>query len=234
MAVAIIGSISSAGSANPLSWTHTVPTGSSNVCLIVGITVSNGDGALGTVTAVTYNGVAMTQVATTADAFADGPYTRAYLFRLLDPPTGANTVSVTFSGNLGGSNGLVGGAVTFANVDQITPVSNSATNNSGGGTSTPSTVTVTSAVGEWTIETVAAAANTSLGSPTQTQQWLILDVGGTTAGGSTAAGATSVTFEWSMPTGNKIWATAALSLKAAAGAATIPVFMHHYKQMANN
>lgn len=215
MAVEITGAAGSAtnGSGADPGLTYTVAADAD--CLVVGVSLFESNGGIGTVTGVTYNGVAMTQVVTTADSFAGGPYTRAYLFRLVAPATGAHAVAVTFSG----AQGIVVGAQGFKGVDQTTPVSNSDSATSGAGTSATATVAVTSAVGEYTIDTVTAAAG--LSAPTQTQLWVL----GSTTGfgfnfgaGSEATGAGSVTYQWTLAASD-IWSHVALSLQAAGGGA---------------
>lgn len=88
--------IGSASSSSPITWSHTC-TGQ-NLILIVGVEYSF-SAASPTVTAsATYNGVSMTQI-----TYQNDPDSHAgeQLFYLINPTTGSNTVSVTFSVNTG-------------------------------------------------------------------------------------------------------------------------------------
>lgn len=109
---------------NSASWTHTMGTGAGGV-LVVDI-VTNG-----TITAVTYNGVSLTQV-----TGASNPTGNFYTYYLDSPSTGANTVSVTTSG---------GSVVTGSSVSYLgakAGIDNS-TLYTGCGTTLPCTVSLT-------------------------------------------------------------------------------------------
>lgn len=137
-----------------LSWSHTC-TGS-NLALIVGIWNAS-DG----VTSVTYNGVAMTQIAKLLmTGGAAGQY--IYLYYLLNPATGTNTVAVT-----GATGGLDGASTSFTGVKQSGQPDSF---NSSGSASTASLTTSTTTVADntwlvgwaYTGATMSAGANTTL------------------------------------------------------------------------
>ncbi len=85
-------SASGAPTSSPGTWSHTC-TGS-NLILFVGV---ESTGASDNVTGATYNGVAMTLVQ--KQARLDGR--EVYLFVLVNPATGSNTVSVSWTGTDG-------------------------------------------------------------------------------------------------------------------------------------
>ena len=154
----------------------------------------------------------------------DGPGTstlRAELFGLVAPTSGAKTAKFTFTGT---SNDVYIACVSYTGVDQTggaTTFSNftSAT----GSASSAQTVTVTSAVGDLTIETGLNDANI-YNSSTQTS--VFNDSGGaiTSADGSretSITGASSVTHAWTI---NSVanWVTVGVNVHATGGGATCP------------
>lgn len=93
-------SAGTASGTSPVTWTHTC-TGS-DLVLIVGTSILAGTAAE-TVTGVTYNGVAMTQI---GSALQNGSANlNISLWYLLNPATGPNTISVTKS-SIQGCNGI--------------------------------------------------------------------------------------------------------------------------------
>lgn len=91
-----------------MTWSHTC-TGV-NLCLIVGFVLPNGS----TLSAVTYAGVNMTQLKTITVSVS-GQNQTVYIYGLLAPTTGANTVSVTWTGSVSAG---FGGSVSYVNVKQ--------------------------------------------------------------------------------------------------------------------
>ena len=75
---------------SPFSFNHTCSSGS-NRLLLVGVSQFGGD----TVTGITYNGVAMTQLVKTTAAWG-GP--TGYIYGLLNPASGTNAVAVSWTG----------------------------------------------------------------------------------------------------------------------------------------
>ncbi|HMP74356.1 MAG TPA: hypothetical protein PKE55_13940 [Kiritimatiellia bacterium] len=122
--ITVVGSaVSSNASASASSHSFSYNSGvqGNSRVLMVGISYRNQNNQ--TVNTVTYGGQAMELVGTRARATTYGSttyhHTRVYIYRLVNPPTGANTLSVTWSGNL--TQGAVVGAVTFDGVSQTTP-----------------------------------------------------------------------------------------------------------------
>ena len=200
VAVDTSASAMSAVSSTTLTWMHTA-TGS-NRLVIVGVSYIHASATV----SVTYGGVAMTSVGSAVQGGDD----RMQMFRLVNPPTGAQTVTVTFSVAVIQK---IGGSVSMTGVNQTTPLGTfvSAT----GFTTTPS-VTVTSGAGELVIDTLAG--DTGVGTTTvnagQTQQWNLKPAN--TGAGSTKAGAASVTMGWTFSTADN-WSHGAVSVKPAVG-----------------
>lgn len=95
-----------ASTTSPLTWSHTC--GASANLIVIGVNLSNG--LFSAVTAITYGGQACTLIPG-AQVYAGNTGTAgpAQLFALVNPPTGANTVSVTSTGG----NDVIGGSVSF-------------------------------------------------------------------------------------------------------------------------
>ena len=197
------------GGGSPVTWTHTC-TGSSLV-LLVSVTY-RGSGL--SVSAVTYNGVGLTRIAT------DGPTSPAIqgdLWYLVNPATGANTVSVTFAG--GTPTRVVAHSISFTGVDQATPIGTAAHAN---GSSTTPSATVSSAAGELVVDALCWNSNVATASVGAGQTQLDNDT--TSAGSqetgeanSDEAGAASVTMSWTL-SGSTGWSLIAVPLKPAAAA----------------
>jgi hypothetical protein len=201
-----VASTSVAGSGGTtLSWTHTpvgTPTG-------VAVTLENFDTGH-TVTGVTYGGNAMSLTSTNNGSLSSSS---VQIWGLASPPAGAQTVVVTFSatGTFCGA-----GSVTVTGGDTTTLFSN---HNSANGSSTASSVGVTSAVGELVIDIVGTNNGPALTvGGGQTQRWTQTESGNVQAS-STAPGASgTVTMGWTLGfTGP--WAASAASFKAAGSAA---------------
>lgn len=97
---------------NSLMFTHVVGTGA-NRLLLVGLSISF---AGTTALSVTSNGTAMTRVGFVNALSNDG---RVEVWRLVAPPSGSAQISIQLSN---ASSSTVAGAVSFANVDQTTPL----------------------------------------------------------------------------------------------------------------
>lgn len=136
---------------SPLTWTHTC-TGSDRL-LIVGTV---GDTASDTVSGVTYNSVAMTKIA--AVLVPDNRYLT--LWYLLNPASGANTVSVTSAGPAGAA----GRSTSYTGVQQSGQPDASTTNTVSANTTLTTTLT-TIADNCWTM-LVAKATVATLGAGT--------------------------------------------------------------------
>ena len=208
----------------PYSWSHTC-TGS-NRLLTVGIA---GWVAGVTVTGITYNGVALTKIR--SDLHSNTLF-RSEMWALVNPASGSNTITVTWSG---APNDSLASAISLTGVDQTTP--NDADNGATGGVTTDATATITTvADNAWLVNIVAsntASATWTVGAG-QTQ---VLNTGTTNWAGAsyegpvTPAGATVMNF--TVSGGGKNWATSAASFKpaGAGGGLVIPVAMDYYRRL---
>lgn len=108
------------------SWNHTVGT-NSNRLLTVGVSIF----ATGSVTGITYGGVALTKLRSD-----DTGVYRSEIWYLIAPASGTASVAVTLSASLTS----IAGAASWWNVDQTNPFS---ANAGGTGTNTPASAAVT-------------------------------------------------------------------------------------------
>lgn len=182
-------------SSNP-SWSHTC-TGS-NLALFIGVGWST---ASVTVSSVTYNGVALTQVGTTATNSTGN----AAIYRLIAPATGAHTAQVTFSGT---ASAWMWG-ISFTGADQTSP--EDGTNNNTGSTSPVSTAVTPTADGDYIIDMGVFLSNFSITvNSNQTQVLNLFNSSNATTGiGSyhtnPISPAASTTMQWTF-SGTKSWA----------------------------
>ena len=130
-------------SGSTFSWPHTVGTGT-NRLLVVTISTSIGAGSTNpaTVTKVTYGGTQMTQETTNAFISTAHSQDRSYIFYLTNPASGTNTIEAYLSA----SSNAVGGAVSYSNVNQSTPIQTQNTSENYG--STQSVTVTTTSVGQ--------------------------------------------------------------------------------------
>lgn len=173
---------------SPFSFTHT-PVGTPTA---VGVFVSVADNS-GTVTGVTYGGIPMTLAVSTADGAA------VYIFGLASPPSGPQTVSVSFSPN---PFDVVVGVVTVTGSDPATCFS--ATNSVfSGGAPNPATLTVASANGELVVDIFGGyvVSGVTVGPSPQVQQWNFT-VGNESVGGSSVNAVGPTTTQWTMTSTN--------------------------------
>ena len=217
-AITVVGAAASSNStqtASSLSYSYNSGTTGTNRILMVGISYRNSTSQ--TVSTVTYGGQTMTQVGTTATATSGSG--RMYIYRLLNPPTGANTLAVTWSAAL--TYGAVVGAVTYSGVDQTTPLGAYAS-----GTSTTSTISVAVASGTGqTVFGVVDGRSTAVFTPTGL--WSARPFTNTAgAAQSSTAGTATVTLTWTgAGTGSSLRSCAGgVSLKPATSASTPVTF----------
>lgn len=201
----------------PYSWSHTC-SGSDRV-LIVGVTVMDPTGNAPTVTGVTYNGVALTQIQSNGWDDAGSFYLRSYLWRLIAPATGANTVQVTLSA---APNTSIGGAVSVTGAHQTTPETGTAgTNNiTGSAISTTLGSTVNDLCADCTVVWDGTGLVVDAG---QTERWKESNADTVWHGGSTEPGAASVTMGWTWTNANNFACHSMVSIaQAAAAVAFVP------------
>ena len=140
------------------------------------------------VSALTYNGVALTFF----DAFSDFQY-NSQIWYLVAPATGANTLSITFSGSVFGM-GLT--AISFTGADQSTPLS---AFTSASGTSTTPSIAVSSAADQIVVDSlcITHSGTLAVGASQTERANFISNSGAIKHGASTEPGAASTTMDWS-------------------------------------
>jgi hypothetical protein len=142
-----------------LSWTHETGAGL-NRALFVGVSTSTTTLPVGVpterVASVTYNGVALTRVGT---AISPNSLNTSEIFRLVNPPSGANTVTVTLASVpiIGNPfvNYVVGGSVSLQGVSQAMP--NGAFFPASGTSDTPTVIVTDSINGDVVLDTLAVS-----------------------------------------------------------------------------
>jgi hypothetical protein len=201
-------------SPNPFTFSHTT-SGTDRLLLVsVASQPNNDDGFVEVVTGITYGGQSLTLVG--AQSQTDNA--RVEIWRLINPPTGSNMVSITFNDAFDdpvNEEGASVGAVSFNGVHQGTPLGTFASAAASG--VTPMTVNVGSAVGELVFDTVARKGAAVTVGPSQAEQWNLCTDGGCSnvgGGASTEPGAASVTMSWTPD--NDRWAIGAVPIKPAA------------------
>lgn len=184
------------------SWSHTC-NGPETRVLVIGVSMLSAADTT-TVTGITYNGVAMTQVRRDRNSLM-----ASELWYLIDPARGTNTVTVTLSGLVDSA----AGAVSFIGVDQATPID---ANNGATGSGDPATVAVTSITDNaYAMDTVVSSDTAITVGASQTQKWNLsctLGTGaGSTEGPQVSAGA--ITMSWTDVGVANSWAISALALR---------------------
>ncbi|MFQ6023537.1 MAG: DUF4347 domain-containing protein, partial [Acidiferrobacterales bacterium] len=173
--------------------------------MLVGI--SFGVDQLDTVSAVTYNGTALTLVG--VQESTDNAKSRVEIWSLVAPDTGTHNVDVTYSGT--NHEGATIGVMTFNGVDQTTPLGTFA--GAASESSNPS-ATVSSATGELVFGVVAFSDSNDwdlVQGAGQTEHWDLF-VDQTNGAGTTEAGAASVVTSWTVGDTKK-WAAGGVSIK---------------------
>ncbi|MEK9154448.1 MAG: fibronectin type III domain-containing protein, partial [Patescibacteria group bacterium] len=192
-----------AGAYTDLTFSHTV-SGNDRL-LIVSVALDHNYGEI--VSSITYAGQNMIQVNSTHD----GTWTqRAYIYSLINPPTGANNVIVSFSNRY--SLGKAVSAVSFAGVNQTNPLGSSAI--SGGNNANPS-LSLSSASNEMVFDVIGASVNaTALAGPNQTEQFNVLANNNIRSAGSIEQGASTNNMSWILSSAGK-FAMIAVPIKPA-------------------
>ncbi|MDD5706397.1 MAG: SdrD B-like domain-containing protein, partial [Kiritimatiellae bacterium] len=213
--ITVVGAAASANSDNTVStFSFSYDSGSTgqNRVLMVGISYRNRDSE--TVTSVTYGGQTMTEVGTAqvASRPSDG---RIYIFSLVNPPTGANSLRVNWNSAL--NYAAVVGAVTYAGVDQTTPTGSFASSSATFGTPAVNVGSASSQLlfGVCGGRTTSDYAVTDGG----TQLWSARPYSRYTSGsGQSKAGATSVSLTWSGS--SAAWVAGGVALRPATSEGT--------------
>lgn len=200
--------------ADPQTLSYTVGTTTTSNRAVIVETSWRHDG--GTVSGVTFDGVAMTQIGTSAINTTPNPDVGVAQWIITGVSSGTYTVSVNWSGVLTQSTIV---AYTCYGVDQATPVRTGSANKATATSATSVTVNVVSAVGDLVIDSVVVSA-VDAGTPTiGTGQTAI---GSCVANGTTnldsctsyEAGAATVDMSWTAAT-SEHWAINAFSLQPA-------------------
>jgi len=180
-----------------LTFSHTTGTGSDRI-LIVGVSVEGVN-----VNSVTYNGAALTRLATRTNTV------KVEMWYRIAPAAGAHNVVITLSANCG-IEGVIGGAQSFFNVDQVSPFGTTVT--ASGNSSTASAV-VSSAANEMVVDAVASGFFDLTSGAGQTQDYNRSPF--IRGGGSREAGGASVTMSWTIDLSDD-WAIIAAPIQPAA------------------
>jgi len=207
-------------SSSPGPWTFSFDNVAGTVLYVfIGI------GALGTEVAITftgctYNGVAMTEIATMTTNGANGG--RIVCYRLLSPATGSNTVSVSYSGTISGNTRIWGGAISFTG-NHATPEAQAAATATGIGTQTSVSLNAVAA-GNITICGAGAGSGMAGNAISQTLSWE-KDINTDTAlnnGKSTRSAASGTVTHTMNQDVSDSWATIIVEVAAAITAAVEP------------
>ena len=190
--------VTTAGGEYPasLTWTHTTGTGDYRLLIVAVGWVERNAGA--NASGITYDGQALTKIRSDDYEPATAEIAGTELWYLKNPPSGAKSVVASFAG---GSGEVAVAAVTFASVNQTTPIGD---HNGWAGREGVLSTTVTSDTGDMVLDATADLNAGVFHTPGagQTERWDIDDVAQTGHGGfagSTEPGASSVTMSWSDP-----------------------------------
>jgi uncharacterized repeat protein (TIGR01451 family) len=196
------------------TFAHTT-TATANRVLLVGVSINITAVTGTTVTAMSYNGTAMTLVGAHNDT---GRTRRVELWYLRAPTNGNHNVSVTVRTPTAGSIGVVVGATSFTGVDQTVPLGTFTSADGAAGAN--SQLDVPSVVNGMILDTVATAGSQTVTvSAPQTSQWNVASannanpaVNGT---GSSRSGAPSVPISETF-SGTSNWSLGAVSINPTA------------------
>ena len=196
----------SASGPTPLVWSHTVGSEPHRL-LVVGVSV-NVASPFPPVTSVTYAGQSLTR-----QVLNGGNLPVVEIWTLLAPPSGTANVVVTHSQ----PSNIVGGSVSFAGVNQITPIRASSQARDSRDDALSISTSVASQIGDVVIDAVAGLASLPLVSPGagQTGRWAGTVGAGLFGGGSTKpgeAGSTSMSWDLTGDFGHVFGALAVISI----------------------
>ncbi len=229
------------GTGASVTVSHT--TGATANLMLVGVAWNCGTAASEneTIASVTLGGTPLTLLQTkqAPDNGSNPSYRYVALYYLLNPTSGAGTVTVTFQNAGGGTwdnsvdGGIVVGVSTFTGVNSTSaatafgPVANGSggTPSSGGGAT--GTINVAAAVGDLVFDTVFKGGQTGNNwdpDATQTPLWNVKETSAYVRGGASTktAAATSVPMTWT-GTENGYWMAIGVALKPATSTPVAPV-----------
>jgi len=163
--------------ATTLSWSHTVGFGSNRI-LVVGVVINDPSAA---VASINYGASSLALIASPSHLIA--------MYRLLNPPIGTATVTVTFTA-IPTRGPASGGSMSYFNVAGV------GASSSNSGSDSPASVTVAANAGDLVVDVLGAgtaAVPVSVGSG-QTQRWMRPTVGA----GSDKIASSPVTMTWTL------------------------------------
>jgi pectate lyase len=209
-----VGSTSATNAAT-VTWSHTV--GTANI-LVVGLATEDTSTTTLNVSAITYNGVALTAVSGSTATAGTSTFDRSQLFYLLNPPAGVHTVSVTFGGAV---NNVAAGSISLSGVAGAPATAGS--NSAASGTAISASVNA-SAANSWLVDVVCSGASNATFTPGtgQTVRWSKPVAGDGGAGSTkplTATGTASTSY---MASSSSQLALSVLVLAPSGGTATPP------------
>jgi hypothetical protein len=157
-------------------------------------------------TAVTYGGVSMTAEGNVTDGFPNDE-SHLYLYSLVNPASGPNTVSVTWSASVTEFQVV---AISFTGVDQADATGLFQSNQ---GSSTTPSVNVSSEAGDMVADCAIVFDRTFTVGSGQTERF---NLNGTNqdSAGSTEPGAATVTMSWTLSSSQN-WGIGAINIRAA-------------------
>ena len=209
MAIAHDATASATNNAGGVATVNLTIAAGSNLFLIVSVEMRNAGGAVGSVSTCKWN---TTETMTLIDAYTNpGGNYRVELWGLVNPTTGAHSVSLTYTGTIGRG---IAGASSYSGVNQSTPTGTAA---HADGTSTAPAVTLTSAAGE--VGYACCGWNGSAGgagTSNDTQRYKTITTAGSGelgGGAQEAPGAASVTIDWTIT--STIWTVTGVPIKPA-------------------
>ena len=202
---------SGTGTGSP--WTFSFTNAAGTVLyLLVGLGANSGQTC--TLGAVSYGGVAMTSVVDTSVASGAG---RVAVFRLLNPATGSNTVSIAFTRSGGTNFGIWGGCISFTGNHASTPEVQSS---GGAGTGSSASASL-SGVASGNVVIAVAGSGSSMSAQSKTLTWAKnVDDNTVSSNGraSRSVDTGSVTHSFTISASDS-WGCSIVEVAAAAGAA---------------
>jgi hypothetical protein len=158
--------------ASSISWTQTTGTGNNRI-LLVSVNIFSYSGAPSTVKTVTYGSTSVTANYNVLYS-ASNPEVHSYVYYLVNPSSGANTIKVTFSP---APTAAVCGSITYFNVNQISPIQAENTATNSGKSQSSGSVSASGTYSQVLYGNIAATAQSSssytvndVASP-QTNRW---------------------------------------------------------------
>jgi hypothetical protein len=209
--IAFDGTASATGTCpGPVTWSHTVGATANDRYLLVGVSIGNTGGNIAP-TSVTYGAQTLGQVAASTSGANNS---RAFIFGLVAPARGTNTVTVNLPA---GTCNVVAGSVSFTGVNQTTSLGTAVTGTGGG---TAASVTAATVQGDKVLSVISSNTASS-GTPQAgaTVRWSGSQGPAFGAGDTVArsgAGGQNIAMTWTLSAGSTEWAEAAVPIRAAA------------------